>query len=88
MAQAKRKLAAIVSADVAGYSRLMGHDDRATLQALKALRVTMTRHVEAHDGRVVNTPGDALLAEFPSAVEAVQAAAEIILSKGYLKWAL
>ncbi len=77
MAQAKRKLAAILSADVAGYSRLMCRDDRATLETLKALRATMTRHVEAHDGRVVNTPGDALLAEFPSAVEAVQAAAEI-----------
>lgn len=77
MAEAKRKLAAILSADVAGFSRLMGQNDRATLEALKALRVTMTRYVEAHDGRVVNAPGDAILAEFTSAVEAVQAAAEI-----------
>jgi TolB-like protein/Flp pilus assembly protein TadD len=74
---AKRKLAAILSADVVGYSRLMGADDRATLEALKALRATMTRHIEAHDGRVVNAPGDALLAELPSAIEAVQAAADI-----------
>ena len=74
---AKRKLAAILSADVVGYSRLMGADDRATLEALKALRATMTRHIEARDGRVVNAPGDALLAELPSAVEAVQAAADI-----------
>ncbi len=74
---AKRKLAAILSADVVGYSRLMGADDRATLEALKALRATMTRHIEAHDGRVVNAPGDALLAELPSAVEAVRAAAGI-----------
>ncbi len=80
MAQAKRKLAAIMSADVAGYSRLMGQDDRATLETLKALRATMTRHIEALDGRVVNAPGDALLAEFTSAVEAVQAASEIQLN--------
>ena len=77
MARAKRRLAAILSADVAGYSRLMSEDDRATLEALKALRATMGRHIEAHDGRVVNAPGDALLAEFPSAVEAVQAAADM-----------
>jgi adenylate cyclase len=77
MAEAKRRLAAILSADVAGYSRLMSEDDRATLEALKALRATMARHIEAHDGRVVNAPGDALLAEFPSAVEAVQAAADV-----------
>ena len=76
MAEAKRRLAAILSADVAGYSRLMSEDDRATLEALKAFRATMGRHIEAHDGRVVNAPGDALLAEFPSAVEAVQAAAD------------
>ena len=74
---AKRKFAAILSADVVGYWRLMGDDDRATLAALKALRATMTRHIERHDGRVVNVPGDALLAEFPSAVEALQASVEI-----------
>ena len=64
MTEAKRRLAAILSADVAGYSRLMGQDDPATLEVLKALRTTMTRHIAAHDGRVVNAPGDALLAEF------------------------
>ena len=77
MAEAKRKLAAILSADVVGYSRLMGQDDRATLAALKAVRATVAHHVETHEGRVVNTPGDAFLAEFPSAVEAVQAADDI-----------
>ncbi len=75
--EVKRRLAAILSADVAGYSRLMGQDDRATLAALKALRATMSHWIESHDGRVVNTPGDALLAEFPSAVEAVEAAIDI-----------
>lgn len=77
MAGAKRRLAAILSADVVGYSRLMGQDDRATLVALEALRATMARHIEAHDGQVLNAPGDALLAEFPSAVGAAQAAADI-----------
>ena len=77
MAEAKRRLAAIVYADVAGYSRLMADDDRATLAALNDIRATMARHVEAHEGRVVNAPGDSLLAEFASAVEAVHAAADV-----------
>jgi adenylate cyclase len=77
MAEPKRKLVAILSADVAGYSRLMGEDDRATLETLTAHREVMRRHIGEHGGRVIDTPGDALLAEFPSAVEALQSAMDI-----------
>ena len=73
----RRKLAAILNADVVGYSRLMAADEAATVETLKAYRDIITRLVARHGGRVVNAPGDALLAEFPSAVEAVQAAIEI-----------
>jgi adenylate cyclase len=73
----RRKLAAILSADAVGYSRLMAADEAATVETLKAYRDIIARLVVRHDGRVVNAPGDALLAEFPSAVEAVQAAIEI-----------
>ena len=73
----KRKLAAILSADVVGYSRLMAANEAATIQTLKAYRDIIGRLVVRHGGRVVNAPFDALLAEFPSAVEAVQAAVEI-----------
>jgi TolB-like protein len=72
-----RKLAAILSADVAAYSRLMADDERATVETLNAYRQVIRKHVGAHDGRVVDSPGDALLAEFPSAVEGVQCAVEI-----------
>ena len=72
-----RKLAAILSADVVGYSRLMGADEPATVETLKEYRAAMRRVIVRHKGRVVNAPGDALLAEFPSAVEAVQSAIEI-----------
>ena len=73
----RRKLAAILSADAVGYSRLMAADEAATVETLKAYRDIIVRLVARHGGRVVNAPGDALLAEFPSAVEAVQAAIEI-----------
>ncbi len=73
----RRKLAAILSADVVGYSRLMGEDEQATLATLTAYRTVMAARITAHEGRVVDAPGDALLAEFPSAVEAVKAAVEI-----------
>jgi class 3 adenylate cyclase len=64
-----------LSADVVGYSRLMAADEAATGETLKAYGDIITRLVVRHDRRVVNAPGDALLAEFPSAVEAVQALA-------------
>src|SRR5713101_6661557 len=75
--QPRRKLAAILSADAVGYSRLMGADERATVDTLKAYRGAIAAVVAQHHGRVVNAPGDSILAEFPSAVEAVQAAVEI-----------
>jgi TolB-like protein/class 3 adenylate cyclase len=73
----RRKLAAILSADVVGYSRLMAANETATVETLKSYRDIIARLVVRRGGRVVNAPGDALLAEFPSAVEAVQAAVEI-----------
>jgi TolB-like protein len=73
----RRKLAAILSADVVGYCRLMAADETATVETLKSYRDIIASLVVRHGGRVVNAPGDALLAEFPSAVEAVQAAVEI-----------
>ena len=76
-APVRRKLAAILSADVQGYSRLMGDDEDATIRTLTAYREVMTTLIQAHHGRVVDSPGDNLLAEFGSAVEAVQGAVAI-----------
>lgn len=73
----RRKLAAILSADVVGYSRLMSADEDATLSALMERRALMGSLIRGSGGRVVDAPGDALLAEFPSAVDAVQCAVEI-----------
>ena len=73
----QRKLTTVMSADVVGYSRLMDVDEIDTLERLKAYRQAMTGFIESHRGRVVNTAGDSLLAEFDSVVEAVQCAAEI-----------
>ncbi len=68
---AERKLAAILSADVVGYSRLMADDDAATIQTLKSCRALMSGLVRQHAGRVVDAVGDELLADFPSVVDAV-----------------
>jgi adenylate cyclase len=73
----KRKLAAILSADVEGYSRLMDQDEEATIRALTAYRSAITDIVQHYRGRVVDTPGDNILAEFTSAVDAVNCAVEI-----------
>ncbi len=73
----ERKLAAILSADVQGYSRLMGDDEEATIRTLTAYREVMTSLIEQHRGRVVDSPGDNLLAEFASAVDAVQGSVAI-----------
>jgi adenylate cyclase len=73
----KRKLTAILSADVVGYSRLMGDDEEATILTLTSYREVMTALIQQHDGRVVDSPGDNLLAEFASAVDAVQGAVAI-----------
>ncbi len=73
----ERKLTAILSADVKGYSRLMGEDEEATIRTLTAYRKVMTTLIQQHRGRVVDSPGDNLLAEFASAVDAVQGAVAI-----------
>jgi len=70
----KRKLTAILSADVKGYSRLMGEDEVATVTTLKKYREIISSLVEKHSGRVVDSPGDNLLAEFGSVVDAVECA--------------
>jgi len=75
--EVKRKLTAILSADVKGYSRLMGADEEGTLRTLTAYREIMATFIQQHQGRVVNAPGDALLAEFESVVDAVKSAVEI-----------
>jgi class 3 adenylate cyclase/nitrate reductase NapE component len=77
MAKTSRKLTTIFSADVQGYSRLMEHDEEATLATLKAYRDAMAGLISSHGGRVVNTWGDGVIAEFPSVVEAVRASVDI-----------
>jgi adenylate cyclase len=73
----KRKLTAILSADVKGYSRLMGEDEEATLRTLNSYKEVMESLIQQHRGRVVGTAGDSLLAEFASVVDAVQCAVEV-----------
>ena len=78
MAPEQRRLAAIVAADVVGYSRLMGRDESGTLNALKTLRrVVVDPRVEAFGGRLVKTTGDGLLLEFASAVDAVRCVVDL-----------
>jgi adenylate cyclase len=69
-----RKLTAILSADAKGYSRLMGKDDVATVQTLKKCHEIMSTEIQRHHGRVIDSPGDNLLAEFASVVDAVKCA--------------
>ena len=73
----KRRLTTILCADVHGYSRLMAADEAGTLDTLRRYRSAIAGLVERHDGRIVNTWGDAVIAEFASVVEAVQCAVEI-----------
>jgi adenylate cyclase len=73
----KRKLVAIMSADVMGYSRLMGQDDDTTVRTLKAYREIMFNLVNYYYGRVVDSPGDNILAEFASIMDAVKCAVDI-----------
>jgi adenylate cyclase len=70
----KRKLTTLFSADVAGYSRLMGQDEAATVETITTYREVMSVLIKQHRGRVVDSPGDNLLAEFSSVVDAVQCA--------------
>jgi adenylate cyclase len=73
----QRRLAAIFCADVAGYTRLMNTDERGTLRLLTSHREITDREIERQGGRIANTAGDSILAEFPSAVDAVQCAITI-----------
>jgi len=87
---ATRRLAAILAADVAGYSRLIGADEGGTLQALKAIRAGLIDPtITAHNGRLVKTPGDWLLVEFGSVVDALRCATEVEAGMGSqrtLRW--
>jgi adenylate cyclase len=75
---ATRRLAAILAADVVGYSRLIGADEPGTLQRLKAIRAELIDPaVETHNGRIVKTTGDGLLIEFGSTVDALRCATEV-----------
>jgi adenylate cyclase len=75
--EVKRKLAAILSADVKGYSRLIREDELSTIRNLNTYKELMTNLIRQHHGRVVDAPGDNLLAEFGSVVDAVECAVEI-----------
>jgi adenylate cyclase len=80
---ATRRLAAILAADVAGYSRLVGADEGGTLQALKAIRAELIDPtIAAHNGRLVKTTGDGLLVEFSSVVDALRCAIEVQAGMG------
>jgi adenylate cyclase len=72
-----RKLAAILSADVVGYSRLMADDEAATIRTLTSYRESIAMLIRQHRGRVVDSPGDNVLADFPTALDAVRCALEI-----------
>ena len=77
-ARVERRLAAILAADVAGYSRLIGADEEGTLSRLKALRAeVIDPKIAEHHGRLVKTTGDGLLVEFASVVDALRCATEI-----------
>src|SRR5215472_1275644 len=71
-----RRLVAVFAADVEGYSRLMGTDEVGTLKGLTERRAILDRFIGEHGGRIANTAGDSVLAEFGSAVDAVQCAVE------------
>lgn len=73
----KRKIAAIFAADVAGYSKLVAEDEEETLRRLASYRAVMDDFIARAGGRIFNTAGDAVLAEFSSAVEAVRCAIDI-----------
>jgi class 3 adenylate cyclase/pimeloyl-ACP methyl ester carboxylesterase len=78
----ERKLAAIFAADVAGYSRLMSTDEAGTLRRLAACRQLMDELIAQHGGRIANTAGDSVLAEFPSIVDAVECSIAVQLKLG------
>jgi class 3 adenylate cyclase len=73
----KRKLAAILAADAVGYSKLMAADEEGTMKILAAHRAVIDGIIEFHEGRIISTAGDSVLAEFGSPVESVRCAVEI-----------
>ena len=73
----RRRLAAILAADIAGYSRLMGQDEAGTVRDLKAHQAVILPLVGGHGGRIIDTAGDGILAEFPSVIGATECAVEI-----------
>ena len=73
----KRKLTAILNADAVEYSRLMSEDEEATVRTLTAYREILTTLIQQHNGKVLDSPGDNLLAEFASVVDAVQCAVAV-----------
>ena len=75
--EVQRKLTTILAADAEGYSRVMEADEVRALGALQAARSVFSKFTERHHGRIANTSGDGLIAEFPSVVEAVQCAIEV-----------
>lgn len=77
LSETQRKLTTIFCADVQDYTRLMGEDEEGTLALLKHYRDAMARLIDAHGGRVINTWGDGVIAEFPSVVECVRAAMDV-----------
>src|SRR5262245_59067343 len=77
MSQVQRKLTTILAADAASYSAVMEADEERTLEALRAARTVFQQFIERRHGRIANTAGDGLIAEFPSVVEAVQCAVEV-----------
>jgi adenylate cyclase len=72
-----RKLAAILAADVAGYSQLMGQDEVGTLRRLTTCRAILDEYIAAHRGRIFGSAGDSVVADFVSAVDAVQCAVAV-----------
>jgi adenylate cyclase len=73
----ERRLVALFAADVAGYSRLIEQDEAETLRSLTAHRLIMDRLIVEYGGRIANTAGDSVLAEFPSAIDAVRCATQV-----------
>lgn len=73
----KRKLTTILSADAVGYSRLMGQDEEATVRTITSYREVLTTLIQKHNGKVLDSPGDNLLAEFVSVVNAVKCAVKL-----------
>lgn len=73
----KRRLSAILNADDVGYSKLMEADEETTVRTMESYRKTVTSLIEHHDGRIIDSPGDSIMSEFASVVDAVQCAVEM-----------